>query len=256
MVPGLAKRTLWPAILAHRDKGRVAPRLVVGVASMDQGLASELDELHEAKPAGFFAYISWVAQLIGTVWLIIQVAVLWARQPQENAFNGVQAFDKVILTQELIQVLDSATINRGTWSIAVLGSFLPGSGTLGLSITTGLAVLIELVFLGRAAQLAHDMFLDAQAMANNFYMIFPIVVVVLEASVLIFGTSMWSSSSHLAAFPGLLLMIATAGAIAASLRVKYLHPVYQGFGLTGMWIVFGPWIVIAVAVITHVLPSS
>jgi hypothetical protein len=181
---------------------------------MDQGLASELDDLFEAKPAGALAYFSWAVQLVGTVWLIVQVCILWSHHAQQNLSQlygqmtdgtadgtgdgtwygtfGTSGYDgtsplQPYLIQDLVQVLDAVTINRGTWSIAVLGSFIPGCSILGLRITTGIAVALELLFLGYAASLAHDSYLVGQAIGNPFYQIFPLVIVVLEASVLIFG---------------------------------------------------------------------
>jgi hypothetical protein len=194
---------LWPAVLAQ--KADCNPRLVVGCAAMDQGVSSELCELKDAEPAGLLTFITWIAQLIGTVWLIVQVYTVWSYQ--EALSDGQDLLDAYIDGEEFIdtwnvkqltQLVSTVTVNRGTWSIAVLGSLVPGNRLVGLYITTAIATATELVMLARAAMIAHDAYVFNEAVNNGPYnmvddrlnlldRVFPLIVVALETIVLIYG---------------------------------------------------------------------
>jgi hypothetical protein len=102
----------------------------------------------------------------------------------------------------MTEILSVVAVNRGTWSIAVLGSFIPGMRLVGLHITTIIAAILELLCLARACQLAHDTFKFNQYETDSLSgsvtdtsisaipiitSVCSIVFVVLEASVLFFG---------------------------------------------------------------------
>ncbi|SPQ21522.1 5e35a59c-5119-4bdb-a9fd-c1b8173769f9 [Thermothielavioides terrestris] len=212
---GLAKRTIWPAFLAHRSAIKCTPRLVVGCAAMDQGVSSQLEDLEDAQPATKLTYLIWAVQLVSTVWLFLQVCLVWTRGVVVPVVTS-PIYPPVIhdwAARQLTQVLAATTVNRGTWAIAVAGSFLAWGAPAWLYLTTVIATMVELACLCRAAVIARDSYAfnqslsflqrDAAKVREPIYMFavgFPFVAVVLEAGVLVYGY------------------------IAALFKIKFLHP--------------------------------
>ncbi|KAG1768774.1 hypothetical protein EV702DRAFT_1203182 [Suillus placidus] len=136
---GLAKRTILAAWLA--DTSTATPRKTVGVMSMDPGLSTQLLDLyHSVCDAGFLAYMSFIVQIIGSLYGIVTVSIIWA----DDAHLKQQAYGV-----QLQQQLAALTINRGMWSIAALGAFFPYAPLHALYLTTAVAVALEFLFAAR-----------------------------------------------------------------------------------------------------------
>lgn len=133
------------AFLADADTTH--PKQVIDMVTMDPGLSSQLDNLDFCS-AGKLAYLSWVIQIGATLYAIFLALYVWAND------KSVEHFTASVQFPLMLGVLN---INRGTWSIAVLGCFVPGSGTSKkrwLMGTTILALVIDWLFISRAFEMA------------------------------------------------------------------------------------------------------
>jgi hypothetical protein len=136
---GLAKRTVLAAWLA--DGYTATPRKIIGVMSMDPGLSTQLVDLyHPFCNAGPLAYMSFVIQILASLYGIVTVSIIWAQDAQlrEEPY-GIQ----------LQQQLAALTINRGMWSIAALGALYPWAPLHAVYLTTVIAVALEFLFAAR-----------------------------------------------------------------------------------------------------------
>ena len=152
---GIAKRTLAPAILA--DKETATPRKVIGYASQDPGVSSQFDDLQAPIcDAGLLSYISWAVQF-GAVWYaIVTVCIVWTYDSDLHRQEGLF---------QMQQILAALNINRGTWAIAVSGSFFPVERLAALYVTTTLALVFEVIFIIRSFLIAWHL-ADEAAAAN------------------------------------------------------------------------------------------
>jgi hypothetical protein len=228
---------------------------------MDQGVSSQLEDLEDAQPATKLTYLIWAVQLVSTVWLFLQVCLVWTRGVVVPVVTS-PIYAPVIhdwAARQLTQVLAATTVNRGTWAIAVAGSFLAWGAPAWLYLTTVIATMVELACLCRAAVIARDSYAfnqslsflqrDAAKVREPIYMFavgFPFVAVVLEAGVLVYGALMsWSCLTRLGLTADFL-----PGYIAALFKIKFLHPLV-GFAFFGVWLFFAPLFTIIVACVAH-----
>lgn len=129
------------------DADTTHPKQVVDMVTMDPGLSSQLEDLDSCS-AGVLAYLSWFIQAAATLYAVFLASYVWAND------NTVKNFTASVQFPLLLGVLN---INRGTWSIAVLGCFFPGHGYMKkkwLMGTTILALCIDWLFISRAFEMA------------------------------------------------------------------------------------------------------
>jgi hypothetical protein len=145
--------------------------------SMDPGLSTQLLDLyHSVCDAGFLAYVSFFIQIVGSLYGIVTVSIIWV--------------DDVHLRQQpygiqLQQQLAALTINRGMWSIAALGAFFPWAPLHALYLTTAIAVALEFLFAARGFVIGWHMSLLPGIL--RFFVVFSWLLPSAEALTLIFG---------------------------------------------------------------------
>jgi hypothetical protein len=172
---GLAKRTVLAAWLA--DTSTATPKKAVGVMSMDPGLSTQLFDLyHSVCDASFVAYTSFIIQIIGSLYGIVTVSIIWA----DDASLMQQPYGI-----QLQQQLAALTINRGMWSIAALGAFFPWAPLHALYLTTAVAVALEFLFAARGFLIGWHMSLLPGIL--RFFVVFSWLLPSAEALTLIFG---------------------------------------------------------------------
>lgn len=123
------------------DSDTATPKKTIGVMTMDCGLSTQLIDLQDTVcDAGFFAYITFIIQLIATIYGIVAVSIIWLHDEQLSQ----AAYD--IQLQQQLAVL---TNNRGTWSIVAFGTLFPYARLRTVYFTTAVAVALEFVFAAR-----------------------------------------------------------------------------------------------------------
>ncbi|KAG2066856.1 hypothetical protein BDR04DRAFT_47036 [Suillus decipiens] len=212
---GLAKRTVLAAWLA--DHSTATPKKAVGVMSMDPGLSTQLLDLyHSVCDAGYLAYVSFIIQIVGSLYGIVTVSIIWV----DDAHLREQAYGV-----QLQQQLAALTINRGLWSIAALGAFFPWSSLHALYLTTAIAVALEFLFAVRGFLIGWHMSLLPGII--RFFVIFSWLLPSAEALTLIFGL------------------------IAMKMEVSFISAKVIIFGLPALWLILGPLLIIGASLGSH-----
>jgi hypothetical protein len=124
------------------DSESCTPSRVIGCVAMDPGLASMFDNLYECR-ANWLSYTSWVVQVGATLYAIFVACYVWV-------FDTTLKYQSAWIQFPLL--LGVLNINRGTWAVAAIGSFLRRKTAL--YITTGIAVAIDMLFIIRAFEMA------------------------------------------------------------------------------------------------------
>lgn len=212
---GLAKRTVLAAWLA--DHSTATAKKAVGVMSMDPGLSTQLLDLyHSVCDAGHLAYVSFIIQIVGSLYGIVTVSIIWV----DDAHLRDQAYGV-----QLQQQLAALTINRGLWSIAALGAFFPWSSLHALYLTTAIAVALEFLFAARGFLIGWHMSLLPGII--RFFVIFSWLLPSAEALTLIFGL------------------------IAMKMEVSFISAKVIIFGLPALWLILGPLLIIGASLGSH-----
>ncbi|KAG1767630.1 hypothetical protein EDD22DRAFT_285897 [Suillus occidentalis] len=212
---GLAKRTVLAAWLA--DRSTATPKKTVGVMSMDPGLSTQLLDLyHSICDASFLAYISFIIQIVGSLYGIVTVSIIWV----DDAHLRQQPYGI-----QLQQQLAALTINRGMWSIAALGAFSPWAPLHALYLTTAIAVALEFLFAARGFVIGWHMSLLPDIL--RFFVVFSWLLPSAEALTLIFGL------------------------IAMKMEVSFISAKVIIFGLPALWLIIGPLLIIGAALGSH-----
>jgi hypothetical protein len=134
---------MLPASLATPSSGA---RQIIGCASMDPGLSTQLDGMETDKcRAGAFTIIVWIVQALTTLYAVFFASIVWA----DDAALAAQP-----VWLQFPQLLAALNINRGTWALAVLGCLVPFGRRWWLYASTGIAVALDLLFILRAFLLA------------------------------------------------------------------------------------------------------
>ncbi|KAG2140750.1 hypothetical protein BD769DRAFT_1428306 [Suillus cothurnatus] len=212
---GLAKRTVLAAWLA--DTSTATPKKAVGVMSMDPGLSTQLFDLyHSVCDASFVAYTSFIIQIIGSLYGIVTVSIIWA----DDASLMQQPYGI-----QLQQQLAALTINRGMWSIAALGAFFPWAPLHALYLTTAVAVALEFLFAARGFLIGWHMSLLPGIL--RFFVVFSWLLPSAEALTLIFGI------------------------IAMKMEVSFISAKVIIFGIPALWLIIGPLLIIGASLGSH-----
>jgi hypothetical protein len=145
--------------------------------SMDPGLSTQLVDLyHPICDAGVLSYMTFVVQIIASLYGTVTVSIIWAQNAhlREEPY-GIQ----------LQQQLAALTINRAMWSIAALGALYPLAPLHAIYLTTAIAVALEFLFAARGFLIGWQMSL-LPGIARVF-VVFAWLLPCAEALTLIFG---------------------------------------------------------------------
>ncbi|KAG0697426.1 hypothetical protein DFH29DRAFT_946431 [Suillus ampliporus] len=212
---GLAKRTVLAASLA--DTYTATPTKIVGVMSMDPGLSTQLLDLyHSVCDAGYLAYLSFLIQIVASLYGIVTVSIIWA----DDAHLRQEAYGI-----QLQQQLAALTINRGLWSIAALGAFFPWAPLHAVYLTTIIAVVLEFLFAARGFVIGWHMSLLPGIL--RFFVVFAWLLPSAEALTLILGL------------------------IAMKMEVSFISAKVIIFGLPALWLIIGPLLIIGASLGSH-----
>ncbi|KAG2148657.1 uncharacterized protein EDB93DRAFT_1103716 [Suillus bovinus] len=220
---GLAKRTVLAAWLA--DHSTATPKKAVGVMSMDPGLSTQLFDLyHSVCNAGYLAYLSFLIQIVGSLYGIVTVSIIWADDAHlEQQAYGVQ----------LQQQLAALTINRGMWSIAALGAFFPWAPLHALYFTTAIAVALEFLFATRGFLIGWHMSILPGIL--RFFVVFFVA-----------ASKRGGADTNIRYDIALFVCI-----IAMKMEVSFISAKVIIFGLPALWLMIGPLLIIGASLGSH-----
>ncbi|OAX35204.1 hypothetical protein K503DRAFT_773733 [Rhizopogon vinicolor AM-OR11-026] len=185
--------------------------------SMDPGLSTQLLDLyHPVCDAGYLAYMSFIIQIIASLYGIVTVSIIWAQDAHlRQEPYGIQ----------LQQQLAALTINRGMWSIAALGALYRLAPLHAIYLTTGIAVVLEFLFAARGFLIGWHMSL-------------------LPGILSVFVVLAWL-------LPSAEALTLILGLIAMKMEVSFISAKVIIFGLPALWLIIGPLLIIVASLGSH-----